>query len=810
MPAKKRARRHPQARSAAQAGSVATVAVADEGVETVAIPPSPRILKLIAEIEFRPWQCLAELIDNSFDEFLAIKRGENAWSEPLEVAVTLPSQRTPIDQALIVVSDNGRGMTLEQATDAVRAGYTSRDPIENLGLFGMGFNVATARLGGVTRFMTTREGDPEWIGVEIDVDNMAEGFEAPVVRAPKSSPDEHGTRVEIGRLRSKIVEPLTKPANQTSLRKQFGGIYSYLLDAEGFRLTVNGIAVQPWRHCVWSKDRAVTSAGEQIPAIIKIDEDLGERAVCKACGLWQVSANTECERCDSRDLETRLRRVHGWVGIARELDRKEFGIDFLRNGRKILRFDKEIFRWDDPDDPTGTGEIEYPIELPANAGRIVGEIHLDHVRVSYTKNSFDTADSAWWSAIRILRGEGPLLPRKARALNYGRNDTPLARLHRGYRRNDPGKAYLMPGIGTKQRARRDTSEWVKKFHEGDPEYQEDTKWWQAIEEHEAALAAKKAEEDAKSDADRESEDPTREFADGDSAESDDTSESEDEEAEEPGGEEELTDEQRVDRLLTTAVPLPQLNGEFVATGVGTRPMKLRAYASRGHQLMVDGRRVPVWTTGQKGGGFVTFVDLDHPHFRVFDDEPEDVVVMEIAQSLITRAPRGTTTPIGAVYMELKDKHLSANAIDPGKLIPEAGSLMHDIQERMVACVQENPERPWRALVEAERHVTQERITELLKTADIEPVIFSGEYMKYLPPSVVARLVEEWPEAFLDGHLFNAPYQELPSPGAKRSMVATITGYLSDIAWLAGNPVDAPRDRMIRARLSLKLLPEELS
>ena len=43
-------------------------------VETVDVTPSPRILKVIAEIDFRPWQCIAELIDNSFDEFLNIRR----------------------------------------------------------------------------------------------------------------------------------------------------------------------------------------------------------------------------------------------------------------------------------------------------------------------------------------------------------------------------------------------------------------------------------------------------------------------------------------------------------------------------------------------------------------------------------------------------------------------------------------------------------------------------------------------------------------------------------------------------------------
>ena len=89
-------------------------------------------------------------------------------------------------------------------------------------------------------------------------------------------------------------------------------------------------------------------------------------------------------------------------------------------------------------------------------------------------------------------------------------------------------------------------------------------------------------------------------------------------------------------------------------------------------------------------------------------------------------------------------------------------------------------------------------------------MYSGEYLKYVPPSAVPRLVEEWPEAFLDGHLFTVPYADVKTPGAQRQMVAAITGYLSDIAWLAGNPVDPPRDRMIRARLSLKLLPDDLA
>ena len=82
--------------------------------------------------------------------------------------------------------------------------------------------------------------------------------------------------------------------------------------------------------------------------------------------------------CDSDNLQLRERRITGWVGVQRYLDPNDFGIDLLRNGRKILVSDKTLFDWENPD----TGEVwtEYPIEFGSTTGgRIVGEIHLDHV-----------------------------------------------------------------------------------------------------------------------------------------------------------------------------------------------------------------------------------------------------------------------------------------------------------------------------------------------------------------------------------------------------------------------------------------------
>jgi ribosomal protein L40E len=772
--------------------------------ETVRIPPSPKILKVLARIEFEPWQCIAELVDNGFDEFLEVRRRDPKSTEPMQVSVTLPSSAAlKSGDATIVIADNGRGMTIDGVRESVRAGFSGNDPISKLGLFGMGFNVATARLGAVTRFLTTRVGDSEWIGVEIDVDKIPEGFEVPVIHEPKDSPAEHGTRVEISRLEP-LAERLTRPAAQDKLRATLGDVYAYLLAEGGFRLYVNSIAVKPRRHCVWSAERSVTRGRETIPARIEVDEVLADSAVCRLCGTWQEADNTKCERCDSEQLEVRERRVHGWLGVQRYLDPKEFGIDFLRNGRKILRYDKSLFQWRDPDDPRGQGDTEYPIELPANQGRLVGEIHLDHVPVIYTKDSFDTNDRAWRKAVQLLRGEGPLLPQRAKQLNYPFNESPLAKLHRGYRRNDPGKNYLTPGDG---KNRLDLQEWAKRFHAGDVEFDDDTKWWEAVVQHEKIKAELKKQKEEREAGDAAAlEDPTLEFL-GDEA--DDVAA---ETVAEPTAEgaKPLTDADRIELYLKGASLLPELNAEFKATGVAGKPIRLTAYRVL-KALAPEGKRIPVWLTGQKGGSFIAFVDTSHPHFVNYDDDPEDLVLMQLADFLLERAQGSTTIPITSVFTELKDRYLLSHVIDRGRLVPEANQLMRDIQERMVGCVEENPSRPYEnVLSEHERKTTGDRITEGLRTADIDSVVYSGDYLRYVPATSVTRIVEEWPEAFFDGRLFSNPYEEVKSPEARRQMVASVTSYLNDVGWLTTAPSSASREQLIRARLSLKLLPEEIA
>src|SRR5207253_8143499 len=134
---------------------------------------------------------------------------------------------------------------------------------------------------------------------------------------------------------------------------------------------------------------------------------LAERDFCLQCWQWLAASADKCPSCGgSQNVVKRNRRVYGWVGLQRYLSASDYGIDFLRHGRKIEVASRDLFYWNDGQ----LSEEEYPIDDPRHRGRVVGEIHLDHCRVTYTKDRFDRNDPAWEEMANIVRGSGPLRP----------------------------------------------------------------------------------------------------------------------------------------------------------------------------------------------------------------------------------------------------------------------------------------------------------------------------------------------------------------------------------------------------------------
>lgn len=758
--------------------------------DAINVQPHPRLLSVLGDIEFAPWQCIAELVDNSFDEFLRTPTPK----ENFTVWVTLPARSSSPKNGEVWVRDNGPGMSLDQLNNALRAGWTSNDRFGQLGLFGVGFNIATARLGQVAVVRTARAEDSDWTVVTVDLKALASGghFNLPVSTEPKSFHGEHGTEIVIRNLKPEHHQTVSR--GQAKIKRILGDIYSYLLAEKGFLLIVDGERIKPRLPCTWGRERFVVRNNERVPAVFDIDERLPDRLVCLDCGAWQDPGEAACEYCESPRTEVRERRIWGWVGIQRYLHPSDFGIDFIRNGRKILLRDVSLFRWDDPDDPTGRGEVEYPIELP-RAGRIIGEIHIDHVRVNYQKNAFEYDTPEWKRVVRVLRGDGPLRPRIARQLGYDANNSPLAKLFAGYRTNEAGLKDLIPGDGKvalHERAR----EWAEQFRKGEAEYQTDEKWYQAAQQHVESKQSPTTTTPLPSAGDiltRKGLLPTGAASPASPTQADMRVDSEDD---------------RRAKWRQNAVSLPDLNASFGLPGHGA-PLQVTCLLVRGQQLTRPNETssVPIYVASGRGARVEVFIDAEHPIFVDFGVDTRDLVVIELADFL--RIRDNSSRAISAVFADLKDKCLPDHRIAGPFLTDLAARTLSKIREAIQPAVAGNAAGYWSLLSAADQAAAEQLFAMEGGSANWDDVSSSGDWVSYVPGAALVRLVEQRPEAFLDGRVFRSSYKPLANASSKRASAARIIDLLGDVATLADVPARRSPEELQRGRLACLLLSQEI-
>ena len=451
------------------------------------LTPDPRVLQMLGEINLHQWRCLAELIDNSIDGFTGAARDGSSIEQP-DVIVTLPMADN--ENARVVVKDNGPGMSFGTLENAVKAGWSGNDTLHSLGLFGMGFNIATARLGLVTEVWTSRAGDPEQVGVRIDLEELraTRKFKVPRQTRPKVDHTAHGTEIVITRLKPDQRAFLARGNNQKTIRKHLARAYSSLLtqsEAGKIRLSVNGTRLAPRRHCVWGEDRTVSHPdGTVTRAVEHINVHLAPRRNCTYCMRTLTPDEDTCPTGSaSCSIVESRRSITGWIGVQRYLHNTEFGVDFIRNGRKIEIGNKDLFDWTDGE----TLEVEYPTDDQRGRGRFVGEIHIDHCRVTYTKDRFERDDPAWSEMVSVVRGEGPLRPIVAKQSGYDGNYSPLYKLYQVFRRSSPqGKN----GLWSRVLVVRDNDraqQMAEAFFSDDVDYLTDERWWQLVQEQDKEI-----------------------------------------------------------------------------------------------------------------------------------------------------------------------------------------------------------------------------------------------------------------------------------------------------------------------------------
>lgn len=768
-------------------------------MRTINLTPDPRILRMLGQIELKGWQCIAELVDNSIDAMLKSNQPNNQN----EICVEIPTRTEIAREKPLLIKDNGIGMTAEELENCLKAGYTSQGT-DNLGLFGMGFNIATARLGDVVEVWTSTNDMQNDIGVRIDLIEMqrTRNFERELLTRKKSFAIS-GTSIEISKYHPRAERLL----NRFHIQKELDRIYSKrLLDDYKIVIKTNGVPLKPFQFCVWSEERSVEYEGEQIKAIQYFSHNFDDRYYCARCFIWideyehDISTETVCPNCHESDMvQARKINIRGWVGIQRYNDLEHYGINIIRNGRIIKKLDKSLFTWQDRYNKNNGEPIkDYPIDTTTQGGRIVGEIIADFITPTYTKDSFEETDRHWLDSVEVVRGKGPLQPKVGEKLGFAKNQSPLAKLFYGYRRSSPpGLRYLIPGNKTGQGLYAEAKRWADLFYAGDPEYQTDEKWYEAV------LNAEFPEDDDSSD-------PT--------GTSDPTAGT--------GG---------VPSGTGGIDPLP-ISGEDNDPYAEVFPGKKILINEQEYDLRPELNQVPYnisiydyWPSLEfkspvifeaiQASKFKVYVNKHHPLFKDFADGWEDLILMEIATRYYEKINDLDSWPVSRIYYELKRKYWGSKMLNVQSLVAEAKGLVSDLQTFLVnEYADKHLERLPNLNPEQVRTLRQNYLQiEMRNLNNVEEIVRTTQFLKYMDFSYIIEFVKAYPELVYDDKYFMLPFSTLDDNDLKKRQLDQYNGYFNDIKWFIldlANYTDVlvkqQKNIIIRNRFSLEFLNAKLA
>lgn len=248
----------------------------------------------------------------------------------------------------ITVSDDGRGMTLKELQRGLTIAKGEEGPVQaatGLGTFGIGLKSACAALGKSFTIVTSTEGSKVEYVAEYDEDRwLRDGDQNwdnfEVLTRPRTGAH-RGTAVSVSRLKVPLY-----PNQTTSFKKSFGMRYGAYLRSGQVQLYVNS---RP----------------------------------CKA-------VDPNIEDGSRTDLKIQLRNrndMRGWIGLLKKRSVKgDYGMHLYKNGRLIRAFDK-------------FGMRRHP-----EVARVVGELHLDHVPVNFSKSGFLTESPEYAECVNAFRG----------------------------------------------------------------------------------------------------------------------------------------------------------------------------------------------------------------------------------------------------------------------------------------------------------------------------------------------------------------------------------------------------------------------
>jgi len=723
---------------------------------------------MFENIEYTPFQCLCELIDNCIDAFTDFEDSENIQSS---IVINIPKEKDRKNLP-ITIRDNGGGMQIEQLNKSVKAGYSGNESMDKMGLYGMGLNIATARLGQVTEIVTYRKNEDFKLKVRIDINelNRTNDFNVPYEKIPKEIDEKglHGTEISIFKIREGFLEKLRKGAN---ISRKLGRTYGRVLRNNKIDLIYMGIPTTPYQHCIWDKTRKGKKGAE---VKIDIDQYIGSQKYCVSCFRWLNEKQLFCPSCeDNKNLIDRERRVKGWIGLQRYFDEKDYGFDLIRNGRVIRSFDKSLFYWIADHIDSDEGEIEYVID-GTHGGRFVGELEIDFVQVDFQKKSFITTSKEWKQFSRTVRGDGPIRPLIAKRYNLQENNSPLAKLFNAFRTDKVGIENFVPrrpnssgGIYQKDGLIKDLK---LKFFENETDYQDDQKWYELLEKGEKKSGNSSNQGGGGNNDGLSQED---ENVGGDPFEEDDNSTNENvgSDNEKKGNkDDELFD---LDKELSSTYFIEPFNETKLQVDVlkAKKGINTKGFHIKSRNRYVEFKYWP-----------------DSKIFKESFLNVRDLLINELAYLLFNITDITLEEfPISLFERSLRNKYFPELHPEINYLRDEIENLTHEIQLHMRNSIKEISNYSSDNLSEKLKSEIFERMQhgELIDEKDMKEALDKGEFMNFARLKQLYEVFTIYPETLFDGQFFI----KLPSDeNLARELIQDSKMVFNDILWWEKNGI----------------------
>jgi hypothetical protein len=500
-----------------------------------------------------------------------------------------------------------------------------------------------------------------------------------------------------------------------------------------------------------------------------------------------------------------------------------FGIDFIRNGRKILISDKSLFQYENP--ITGQKELQYPLELGSTVGgRIVGELHVNYLLPTYQKNDFDRSDKSWAQTVEAICGVGPFIAKSRKALGFLEpNTSPLCTLVNAFRRVDTGTKCLF--------APKDVSKmYALQFRKGIREYIDDALWWKAAQEEDQKQNTGGIRSTAVNTGDTPSDDidsylnssnslemPTVSTTPATGNPPTSTTINTRTVATPPTPPNPVLETSKLDELILRSTSVSHLSGRNYKFG-NAGSLNVRVYELNNGDIFYRSEKKPCFFTSD--GIECDFVyNPAHPVLTQYPITPKMLLLQYLSEKLKVR---DSLPDIVSVFATLVETTMQDAKIDRQSLHDRASSAFELLREKLTIALSERAEDVVKCIHESAGEV-EETITHIIQSNPSLLESFqakdAGGYgaMDFLPPKTLYRLVDKFPEDILDGKVLSTPYtaislqdENATHRAREESRERTLSFIKDALRVITGYGQRVQKNELARASLSVDFLLKELN